>query len=186
MDNNDTQSLINILQTRRIIGRTDVGDTWNVEVYNMEEQLIAAEKLGKLGDQNALPALAEFFCGCVSNLNTVYDSDNSGTHTLSYPSDLRRIAKAIVSISGEKGFGAILKKDIIQCVIRMTAWDTKFYSDSYIIEKNSKKIIFLYKEFGNVGNWLAGLREGLNNDSVIVRSIASQTLRTCKWWKFWK
>jgi len=45
------QSLLNTGRTRRQVGVQDVGDRWDVPVYNEPERLAAAEELATTGER---------------------------------------------------------------------------------------------------------------------------------------
>ena len=150
----ELQELVKTVRTRRVVGhaRGD-SDDGIMPIYNIPERLEAANKLANTGATEALAAIQDFFVESLLNLNLYYDTDPGRFHHLAYPSDLRYLAKALLSLGGAEAFNKMIKTKAIPALEAKAVNDCRFIEESFSRAIHYRTLSFLRTEFGSIGDW---------------------------------
>jgi hypothetical protein len=146
MENDDKIKKLkdSIFKEPRVVRLITVGDVDDVPVYDTHSRIKAAEELALIQGADSLPTLKNFFAHLILELNPLYDSDPFGTHHLSYLSDLKCIAKLIVSLGGEKALEETLCNEAFFC--SSNAISNRRCS----MGSQSENLAYVYKKLGNL------------------------------------
>ena len=125
-------------------------DNYPIPVYNIEERLEAADELARRGATGALPALEQFFIEGVLDLNPGADSDPAGFHPCFFPSELRRLAQAMVALGGEEAFGTFMKQRVLPALEDSWVFERRWYSEGFIQKKRERLLAILRRDFGGM------------------------------------
>ena len=158
----DTQlpvdELVRLVATPGVVCLRDDGDNYGVPVYNIEERLRAAEELARRGAKDALPTLERFFIEGVLDLNPECDSDPRGFHHFFYPSELRRLAQAVVTLGGDEAFGAFMKQRVLPALEDSWVFERRWHSEGFIQKKRERFLALLRRDFRERLPWLDEVR----------------------------